>query len=156
MTSSIHLRNILVISSGGPFGEKNSFDRVPNEGGRATAASVTLATFGRQVSSVDDEYVRLIEKVNAFTSDAGPPGTTLVDLLPLRKCTHQVTLLTSSRTYMYDCLFAVRYLPVWLPGAYFKGWAMNARTFVEKARNMPYGLVKADRVYIWLYRKGYD
>lgn len=41
-----------------------------------------MATYGRQVISDDDAYIRLIEKVNIATLTPGTPGSTLIDLIP--------------------------------------------------------------------------
>lgn len=51
---------------------------------RATASTVTMATYGLQVISDDDAYLQLIEKVNVATLEPGAPGSTMVDLIPAR------------------------------------------------------------------------
>lgn len=51
---------------------------------RATASTVTMVTYGRQVISDDDAYLKLIEKVNVATLDSGAPGSAMVDLIPAR------------------------------------------------------------------------
>lgn len=51
---------------------------------RATASTVTMVTYGHQVISDDDAYLKLIEKVNVATLDSGAPGSAMVDLIPAR------------------------------------------------------------------------
>lgn len=43
-----------------------------------------MVTYGHQVISDDDAYLKLIEKVNVATLDSGAPGSAMVDLIPAR------------------------------------------------------------------------
>lgn len=52
---------------------------------RTTASTVTMATYGYEVESEDDAYVKLVEKVNIMTVEPGAPGSTLPDLFPIRE-----------------------------------------------------------------------
>ena len=47
-----------------------------------SSATMTMATYGHQVVSDDDEYVNLVERTNAITVQTGSPGGTPVDFFP--------------------------------------------------------------------------
>lgn len=51
---------------------------------RYAASIIARATFGREVESMDDAYVKLVEKSNAMTLEVGSPGATIIDLFPPR------------------------------------------------------------------------
>lgn len=50
---------------------------------RATASTLTMATYGYEVESEEDAYVKLVEEVNLMTVEPGAPGSTLPDLFPI-------------------------------------------------------------------------
>ena len=53
---------------------------------RATAGTLTMATYGYPVLSDYDPYVTLVEKTAALTIALGAPGGTTVDFVPMREC----------------------------------------------------------------------
>lgn len=56
-----------------------------------------MVTYGRQIISDDDAYLKLIEKVNVVTQDSGAPGSTMVDLIPARlSCFNKYNLYLST------------------------------------------------------------
>ncbi|KAF9218833.1 cytochrome P450 [Gyrodon lividus] len=81
------------------------------------AATIMMIAYGHQVNPEGDEYVKLAEEVRA--SGAGPPGSHLVDVLP-----------------------ALKYIPEWFPGAYFKRHARWGKGLIRRMRHEPNQMVK--------------
>lgn len=44
--------------------------------------------YGHQITSDDDPYVKISQDTGDAVQNAGPPGSTPVDLFPFRKCLH--------------------------------------------------------------------
>ncbi|TCD61765.1 hypothetical protein EIP91_007967 [Steccherinum ochraceum] len=85
---------------------------------RMAAAVIMMISYGHRVTSDQDEYVRLAEKVRETAS--GAPGSVLVDFMPILK-----------------------YIPSWFPGAGFKRKAMVVRQLSAAMRDRPYAEIQA-------------
>ncbi|KIJ63854.1 hypothetical protein HYDPIDRAFT_59396, partial [Hydnomerulius pinastri MD-312] len=81
------------------------------------AAVIMMIAYGHQIDPQGDKYVKLAEEVR--DSGAGPPGTYLVDMLP-----------------------ALKYVPEWFPGAYFKRRARWGKGLALQMRSEPHAMVK--------------
>lgn len=42
-------------------------------------------TYGHQIESDDDEYIKMTENISDAHAEAGDPGSTPVDIFPIRK-----------------------------------------------------------------------
>ena len=52
---------------------------------RYTVATIIKATYARDVTSNDDDYIVLAEEAGRYVVGEDAPGTMLVDFLPLRE-----------------------------------------------------------------------
>jgi hypothetical protein len=80
-------------------------------------------TYGLPVLESDDPYITLAEEVLQGASEAGIPGTFLVDLLPFLK-----------------------YVPSWFPGAGFKRKAAHYAAINAEVANQPFITVQTKLV----------
>lgn len=85
---------------------------------RFTSALVIEPSFGHTVTSMDDDYVRVVEEAMKATSATGLPGSVLVDFIPVLK-----------------------YIPSWMPGAGFKRRANVARFLISRMFDVTYDSV---------------
>ncbi|KAF7759803.1 hypothetical protein Agabi119p4_11498 [Agaricus bisporus var. burnettii] len=88
---------------------------------RYAAATILKITYNRDVESVDDLFVKLVDKAATLTVESGSPAATLVDFFP-----------------------SMKYLPTWLPFTNFKRNALETRKAVEVMFRVPYDLVIKD------------
>ncbi|KAF9009234.1 cytochrome P450 [Hymenopellis radicata] len=90
---------------------------------RYSAASILKITYGTEVKSVDDLYVRLAERAGTLTVQSGTPAASLVDYFPI-----------------------IRHIPTWAPFSGFKRNAEEVKAAVELMMNVPYETVKEQMV----------
>ncbi|KAH9920473.1 cytochrome P450 [Fomitopsis serialis] len=90
---------------------------------RYTASSLLQYLYGHTVTSSDDEYLHVIEKVAEATMNFSAPGTVPVDFIP-----------------------SLRYLPTWFPGAGFKRNAVWIKRAVRDAAQRTYDLAESKLV----------
>ncbi|KAF9456702.1 cytochrome P450 [Collybia nuda] len=81
---------------------------------RFSTATIIRIAFGHQISSEDDPYVKIAEKVGYAISNSGSPGNTPVDFLPF-----------------------LRYFPSWFPGTHYAVLARKNRPFVDTLHDYP-------------------
>ncbi|KAL0958978.1 hypothetical protein HGRIS_014291 [Hohenbuehelia grisea] len=84
------------------------------------AAMIMDVSYGIRVSEKNDSYIRTAEEAFATLNEATVPGTFLVDLFPLLK-----------------------YVPSWMPGAWFKRHAAYAAQVNTIMAEKPWDAVKA-------------
>ncbi|KAF5386287.1 hypothetical protein D9757_008622 [Collybiopsis confluens] len=82
---------------------------------RYAAATIMKVTYGTDVRSNDDLFVRLAERAGSLTIQSGTPAASLVDY---------------------------RYIPAWAPWADFKRNARIVKEAVDSMFNIPYEMVK--------------
>ncbi|KAH8103459.1 cytochrome P450 [Cristinia sonorae] len=82
-------------------------------------AVIFKITYGKQITSMDDEYVTLAQIGVEGIGEACIPGAYFVDLLPI-----------------------LRYIPSWVPGTAAKKLAEKYRPYVMGTRDKPYDEVK--------------
>lgn len=83
--------------------------------------------YGYDVMSSNDEYLHIIDVVVEESLHISAPGTSLVDVLPQRKFSLQAV------RSMLTCQILVKYIPEWVPGAYFKRRAAKVKRMVKEA-----------------------
>uniref|UniRef100_A0A8H8CJB8 Cytochrome P450 n=1 Tax=Psilocybe cubensis TaxID=181762 RepID=A0A8H8CJB8_PSICU len=88
---------------------------------RFAAATILKITYGHDVVSVDDLFVRLAERAGSLTVEAGSAAANLVDFFP-----------------------SMRHIPTWAPFSTFKIKALECRKAVEAMMDVPFEQVKAD------------
>ncbi|KAF4611646.1 hypothetical protein D9613_003745 [Agrocybe pediades] len=88
---------------------------------RFAAATILEITYGHNIKSVDDLFVRLAERAGTLTVEAGTPAASLVDFFPM-----------------------MRHIPTWAPFSMFKVNALKTRKAVEAMMNIPFDQVKDD------------
>ncbi|KAH9930559.1 cytochrome P450 monooxygenase [Amylocystis lapponica] len=86
---------------------------------RFAAALIMEVAYGHTVTSSDDKFIDIVETALRMTSEAGLPGSLLVDYFPVLK-----------------------YVPDWMPGAGFKRKALEVKIHVEQLLNAPFDMVK--------------
>lgn len=111
-------------------------------------ASIMLQiTYGRRVTSLQDELVLAGERSVEGANGLGGPGAQLVDLgFPMRvllPCTRAEVYNTDTRAFL---LRVVQHIPSWFPGAQFKRDALRVRQFVRIWKNLGYDLLAAEMV----------
>ncbi|KAI0334306.1 cytochrome P450 [Cubamyces sp. BRFM 1775] len=85
------------------------------------AAILMEVTYGKQVTSLDDELVHVAELALEAGNDSGSPGSLLVDFFPILK-----------------------YFPSWLPGGGYKKKAMIGRKHIKDWEELPYNKAIAE------------
>ncbi|KAF8153982.1 cytochrome P450 [Crassisporium funariophilum] len=88
---------------------------------RYAAATILKITYGHDIRSVDDLFVRLAERAGTLTVESGSPAANLVDFFPI-----------------------LRHIPTWAPFSAFKIKALETRKAVEAMMDIPFEQVKAD------------
>ncbi|TFY68455.1 hypothetical protein EVJ58_g999 [Rhodofomes roseus] len=86
---------------------------------RFLAALVLESVYGHRITSLDDEYVTLMDSAMEATTTTGAAGGTLVDMLPFLK-----------------------HMPAWMPGAGWKRAALRARKLVWEGHHLPYRMAR--------------
>ncbi|KDR74052.1 hypothetical protein GALMADRAFT_269547 [Galerina marginata CBS 339.88] len=88
---------------------------------RYAAATILKITYGYDIVSVDDLFVKLAERAGTLTVEAGSPAANMVDFFPI-----------------------IRHIPTWAPFSNFKVKAMETRKAVEAMMDIPFEQVKTD------------
>ncbi|KIM41937.1 hypothetical protein M413DRAFT_71520 [Hebeloma cylindrosporum] len=88
---------------------------------RYAAATILKITYGHDIISVDDLFVRLAERAGTLTTEASSAAANMVDFFPLMK-----------------------YIPTWAPFSDFKVKALETRKAVEAMMEIPFEQVKVD------------
>ncbi|KAG5730241.1 O-methylsterigmatocystin oxidoreductase [Termitomyces sp. T112] len=86
---------------------------------RFAAATIFPITYGHNITSADDVFIKLADKAATLTVRSGTPAASLVDFIP-----------------------ALRHIPTWAPFAEFKRKALETRVAVEEMMNIPFEMVK--------------
>ncbi|KAJ3010156.1 hypothetical protein NUW54_g2574 [Trametes sanguinea] len=87
------------------------------------AAVMLEITYGKRVTSLDDEIVQMAERANESSNAAGYPTTWLLDYFP-----------------------SLRHLPSWMPGAGFKKEAAMVRKYVKDWKDTAFEMIRAEMV----------
>jgi hypothetical protein len=95
---------------------------------RTFAATIMKIGYGIAVQETNDPYISVAEEVLDGLTQAGVPGTFLVDLVPILK-----------------------YLPSWFPGAGFQKKAARWRKVNHIMAEKPFGLVKQQLVLVHFF-----
>lgn len=84
------------------------------------ATSIIIAvTVGHQITSDDDPYIAIAQGVSHAQGNTGSPGCTPVDFFPF-----------------------LRYLPSWIPGAYYATFARDNSAVIDALHDYPYEEVR--------------
>ncbi|KAH9952213.1 cytochrome P450 [Amylocystis lapponica] len=86
---------------------------------RFGSAVVMKITYGHQIESDDDEYIKMTENVSEAHALAGDPGSTPVDIFPI-----------------------LRHLPPWFPGAWFIRVAYDWQWAIRRFHDFPFKAVQ--------------
>ncbi|KAG6829235.1 hypothetical protein H0H92_005237 [Tricholoma furcatifolium] len=86
---------------------------------RFAAATIFPITYGHNITSIDDMFIRLAERAATLTVESGTPAASLVDFIPV-----------------------LRHIPTWAPFSGFKLKALETRAAVEDMMNIPFDMVK--------------
>ncbi|KAL0960005.1 hypothetical protein HGRIS_011657 [Hohenbuehelia grisea] len=84
-----------------------------------SVAIVMRITYGRNVDSNNDSYVKIARDAGTALADAGPPGGNPIDLFPF-----------------------LQYLPSWFPGTYYANYARERSHVLQQLHDYPYDDVK--------------
>ena len=103
-------------------------------------------TYGKQVTSLDDELVQVAELALEAGNDSGSPGSLLVDFFPI--CEWPLT--SCPDPLAKPCFPVVKYFPSWLPGGGYKTKAMIGRKHIKDWEELPYDKAFADLVRLRL------
>ena len=118
--------------------------------GRYVVAVIFEIGYGRAISTLDDDFIRLVEQgVNESLTGGSSSGGALVDLFPIRK--HSLHYPTPSSRQHRMCVHAdwtVRFVPAWLPGpgAQSRWAAERSRKTMRAVENIPYDQVRREMV----------
>lgn len=74
------------------------------------------------------------------TNSEGAPGACPIDLFPFRKPCFR------SAHWCLFTVFAVKYIPSWIPGVKYQKRLREAYGYVEGMKNVPYMMLQAERV----------
>ncbi|KAH9929336.1 cytochrome P450 [Fomitopsis serialis] len=86
---------------------------------RHVAALVLESVYGHRITSLEDEYVTLMDNAMDATTATGVAGGTAVDIFPI-----------------------LQHVPAWIPGVAFKRVGLHARQLVWKGHHVPYRMVR--------------
>jgi hypothetical protein len=92
------------------------------------AATIMKIGYGISVQESDDPYISIAEEALKGVADAGIPGTSLVDLLPI-----------------------VKYVPSWFPGAKFHKEAASVRKATNTMAEKPFRHVQEHLVPVHFF-----
>ncbi|KAI0734033.1 cytochrome P450 monooxygenase [Fomitopsis betulina] len=96
---------------------------------RYAAAVILELGYGRTITSLDDDFIRIVEKgVSEALGTGSGPGSGLVDFFPIRE---------SDATFTSS-------LPSWFPGAGFKKAAASARESIRAVEDIPFEQVQRE------------
>ncbi|KAK7685162.1 hypothetical protein QCA50_011525 [Cerrena zonata] len=82
-------------------------------------ANILKIVYDMEINSLQDEYIQLASTIVQAIAVVSVPGKFLVEFFPL-----------------------LRYIPSWLPGAYFQKYAESIREAASQMRNAPFDTVK--------------
>ncbi|KAF9456704.1 cytochrome P450 [Collybia nuda] len=82
---------------------------------RYSTAVIMEVAYGHQITSDDDPYVKISQDSGDAVQNAGPPGSTPVDLFPF-----------------------LRHLPSWFPGSFYAGFARDHKYAIDALHNYPF------------------
>lgn len=103
-------------------------------------------TYGMDITSKEDRFLRVAMEVLDLINRAMIPGTFLVDIVPIRT-SHGAS---ENNAWLDLRLVVVKYVPDWLPGAGFKTFAKAARGKFAMFVNEPLEYVKESmKVSMW-------
>lgn len=126
---------------------RSRFFRLTYTAFRYFASIMLQITYGRRVTSLQDELVQAGERSVEGANGLGGPGAQLVDLgFPMRAllpCTRAKVYHTDTRVSL---LRVVQHIPSWFPGAQFKRDALRVREYVRVWKNLGYDLLVAELV----------
>ncbi|RDB17679.1 hypothetical protein Hypma_001255 [Hypsizygus marmoreus] len=88
---------------------------------RFSTAIIMQVSFGHQVNSDDDIYVKIAQESGDIVNNAGPSGSTPIDFFPF-----------------------LQYFPTWFPGAYYAGYAREKRPGISRLHNFPFEQMQKD------------
>ena len=97
-----------------------------------------MITYGHQVTSMDDKFVRMAELVREYAEKT--PGNSVVDIFPIRRS------LVLVRHFLSFRVLPVKYLPTWFPGAGFHEHGRIGRELSVGMRWGPFEAVKKQLV----------
>ncbi|KAF8182928.1 cytochrome P450 [Pholiota molesta] len=106
---------------------------------RYAAATILKITYGHDIVSVDDLFVRLAERAGSLTVEAGSPAANMVDFFPIMR---QASLPNSFSKAISKP--HIRHIPTWAPFSTFKIKALETRKAVEAMMKIPFEQVVAD------------
>ncbi|KZT69372.1 cytochrome P450 [Daedalea quercina L-15889] len=86
---------------------------------RFVAGLVVESVYGHRITSLEDQYVTLMDEAMEATTATGAAGGTLVDMVPILK-----------------------HVPAWMPGAAFKRAALHARELVWDSHHIPFRMAR--------------
>jgi Cytochrome P450 len=94
--------------------------------------------YGHQITSDDDPYLAIANRVGYALSNSGSPASTPVDFFPIREyARYRIVELVFDNTAI-----TVKYFPSWFPGAYYAGFARDNRSAIEDLNEYPFKEVK--------------
>ncbi|KAJ8480992.1 hypothetical protein ONZ45_g15455 [Pleurotus djamor] len=114
----IQVENARILASS-LMGNKGNYDQLIQ---RYATSIVLRITYGYQVVSDDDDFLKLIDFFGEIQKQSGPPGGTLIDLFPI-----------------------LQRLPSWFPGTHYANFARKWSWVTRQLHDMPYDRVKAQR-----------
>lgn len=92
--------------------------------------------YGHTLTSMNDDYIHMVNSTLEGITVAGNPGYMLVDFFP--PCQYHITL---SRPHSVVTSWTVRYLPTWLPGLTWKKSATRLRPDIDNMNLCPFRAV---------------
>ncbi|RGP73506.1 hypothetical protein FSPOR_2088 [Fusarium sporotrichioides] len=110
---------------------------------RFAVAVVLQVSYGTEVPSDDDPYIRIANDAMYATSNGGVPANSVVDLVPFGK---GATYLAGVQRKLANRLFPVRYLPDWLVNDWSLRFARQWRWAITKLHDMPFAAAQAERL----------
>ena len=104
---------------------------------------IVKSTYGYDIISSDDEYIKLAIRTAEELTSLGVPGLTVVDMFPLRTS----SLPNNYIPYIQNVLSSlVRHMPDWVPGPWLIGRAKHVRALLDQMMTEPYERVKSEKV----------
>lgn len=92
--------------------------------------------YGHTLTSINDDYIRMVNSALEGFSVAGNPGSMLVDFFP--PCESRIAL---SCPHSVLTIWTVRYLPAWFPGLTWKEAVTRLRPDIDNMNLRPFRAV---------------
>lgn len=105
---------------------------------RMSSGIIVKSTYGREIASNDDDYVKLAAATMVAMASLGVPGLNAVDLFPFCE--------SETLDIYFLFIFSVRHVPSWLPGAQLLRKAREVKKLVQRMVDEPYEQVKTQMV----------